>query len=683
MALIAAASLWANGVAIVNATTGVYFKCTSSSVSVSCENQAAITKTTQEFINTTGAAAHIKYGFPLPEQASALQLRWKIYDQWHIAGISAKPQDTTMPGGGQKNVTLSAYVGKTPLYFDISQVLSPDSMMTIELTYAEFLPYENGLVAYIYPNDYHLIQASALVSQHFDFTLVSARTITAINLQSNIAASTSNSGNKATVTFSSVNSIANANYSLIYSLSLNQLGLFSLSTRLPDSLVPDNGGKGYFLFVAEPNPADNAKVIKKVFTLIIDRSGSMAGAKIEQARGAATFIVNNLNAGDKFNIIDFDNIISSFKSTHVDFTSQNQTAALSYINTLTSRGNTDIAGAFDTAISQFSSSASDSTANIIIFFTDGQPTAGITTSDGILQEISASIAKVNKKISIFTFGVGGDVNQQLLSQIAQQNSGLAEFLGNDQLESRVTSFYLKIRNPVLLKTSASFSPDIITEVFPVALPNLYKGQQMILVGRYASAVTVTATFRGEAFGTSVSYQYPVTLADTMVDTYFFLPKLWAKRKIDNLYAIYCTLSSSSSAANEYKSEITTISVKYGIISPFTSFSGGNLTGIFKENGEQPFITHNQNSVLKTSMHNGMVRFTFQAQAEYKGIIRIKIFNLTGRLIKALQSVSNASGKHEILWDGIMDNGLYAPNGFYYCAIEINGKWITANLSIVR
>ena len=63
------------------------------------------------------------------------------------------------------------------------------------------------------------------------------------------------------------------------------------------------------------------------------------------------------------------------------------------------------------------------------------------------------------------------------------NNGLAEFLENGELYSRITSFYLTIRNPVLLNSHISFTPPIVTEVFPDSLPNLYKGKQMIVAGR--------------------------------------------------------------------------------------------------------------------------------------------------------------------------------------------------------
>jgi hypothetical protein len=98
---------------------------------------------------------------------------------------------------------------------------------------------------------------------------------------------------------------ADSDFKVEYELSPEDLGLFDFSVFLSDTLGCDNYGNGFCAFVVEPNPNPNADVIPKVFTLIIDKSGSMLGSKIQQAKDAATFIVDNLNVGDKFNIIAF------------------------------------------------------------------------------------------------------------------------------------------------------------------------------------------------------------------------------------------------------------------------------------------------------------------------------------------------------------------------------------------
>jgi Ca-activated chloride channel family protein len=680
--VLCAAPVFANGVAVYDAVTGIYLKTVSSDVAVAVENQASITKVTQMFQNNLGKTVKVKYAFPLPEVASATQLKWKINNVWYQAKMAATPQDTSLPGsGGTKNANLVSFLGKTPLYFDIQQEVPKDSTLTFELTYVELLKYENGNVTYTYPNDYRLIQATAFVLQNFQFTLNSSRTITAINLTSHTAVSNTNTGNQATVTYTSEMNLPDKNYSVQYSLSLNQLGLFSLSTKLPDSLVPDKYGNGFFLFVAEPDPSANTKVIKKVFTLIIDRSGSMSGTKMEQAKNAATFIVNNLNPGDKFNIVDFSDVISSFRSSQVDFNATNQAAALTYISGLAAGGSTDIAASFDRAIADFSTSATDSTANIVIFFTDGQPTAGITTTDGILGQIKADVAASKKKISVFTFGIGSDVNTQLLSLIATQNNGLAQFLGNDQLESSITSFYTKIRNPVLLKTQVAFSPAIISNVYPLPLPNLYKGQQMILVGRYATAGQVQTTFSGEAFGSPVSYQYSVNLADSAVDKNQFILKIWAKQKMDNLLSIYYTLDPNSQQAQEFKSEIVNLSMQYGIVSPFTSFSS-NPTPV--EKGSVAAANHASTPAVRV-IHgaNGSVRLQFAVAADLHRVVTVRIFDAGGRLVRTLYLTVTGQGMYELTWDGMLDNGRHAPNDVYFCVIDLGNKRLDTKIVLMK
>lgn len=89
----------ANGVAILDAHTAVYLRLDSTMVNVSVESQISTTVTTQYFTNTN-ATDTVKYAFPLPEQASAVQLRWRVTGQWYTASVSGNSQDTTLPGGG-------------------------------------------------------------------------------------------------------------------------------------------------------------------------------------------------------------------------------------------------------------------------------------------------------------------------------------------------------------------------------------------------------------------------------------------------------------------------------------------------------------------------------------------------------------------------------------------------------
>ncbi len=680
----------ANGVGVVDASKGVYLRLDSTIVNVTVAGQISKTTTIQYFTNTDTAAASVKYAFPLAEQASATQLRWLAGGQWYTAAVAGTPQDSTLPGtGGYISPDLLNYLGNTPLYFSIPQKIKADSTLAVELTYVEFLPYSFGKVNYIYPNDYHLIQSSAIGIQKFDFNLSSQRAIDSIKVTGNLIPSfISNYKDSARVSFVMHEKAADQNYSIQYSLSANQLGLFAYSSMLADSTVPDSLGSGFLSFIAEPDPGNSISTISKVFTLIIDRSGSMSGTKMDQAKEAASFIVNHLNEGDKFNLIDFDDIITSFRPVHVLYTQQTRDSALAYINDLYARGMTSISGAFATAVPQFTA-ANDSSANIIIFFTDGQPTADITDISQLVDYIDNLIKTSERKIFLFSFGIGSDANNQLLTLISLHNNGLAEFLGNDELYSRITDFYLSIRNPVLLNSHITFTPPVVTEVYPDSLPNLYKGKQMIVAGRYTQAQPVKITLTGNAFGKNVSYDYNINLSDSSITENQFLPKIWAKQKIAALFIRYYSLPSGSEAAIPIKNEIIALSQAYGIVTTFTSFSGntpgaGTRTEVKKDKtagnihpGDFELLGNYPNPF------NPSTTIEIRVNNNFTGIINVKIYNILGQVVKTLHLQVRGSGIYNIVWDGLDENGNSLSSGVYIYGIETQNMVLMGKMTLLK
>ena len=261
----------------------------SSHVDASVEGQIAVITTSQVFRNDLGFVSFVKYGFPLPEGASATELRWQIDGQWFQAAINPSPPDTTLPGSGSSvSDALSDYLGDTPLFFDLPQLVFPDSLLTVELTYTRFLPYSLGDVHFEYPSDYSLIQTAPLNEQSLAFNLSSPRTIDLLSVLSSHPVSVlTNNGQNAVVEISLNNAAADDNYSLVYTLASDELGLYGFSTLLDPSIVPDQASPGFFTFVVEPDANATIGVIEKVFTLILDRSGSMAwDDKIVQVKDA-------------------------------------------------------------------------------------------------------------------------------------------------------------------------------------------------------------------------------------------------------------------------------------------------------------------------------------------------------------------------------------------------------------
>ncbi len=674
--------LIANGVCIVDAPTGSVFRLVSGNVKVVTNDQIATVTSTSVFRNYSGNDTKIKFGFPMTETASAISLRWQNEGIWYQADFSPQPQDTTLPGGGGggplPDPNLESYLGKTPLYFDLDQIIKADSFLTVELVYVDLLPYAFSKVTFLLANNYTGLQSQPVESQHFEFSLSSQRTIEAIDLLSHSGAMVQNIGNTATVEWTADNQLADTDYYLEYQLNADQLGLFPFSTYLQDTSANCDGyGQGFFAFIIEPDPSENTAVIDKVFTLIIDRSGSMSGEKMIQARDAASFIVNHLNPGDKFNLVSFSSDITSFKPNHVPYNITNQNAALNYIDGLIASGSTNISGAFSEAIPDFSNS-NENVANIIVFFTDGQATAGITTTQGILDHVQGLISTYHVEgLSIFTFGIGSDANTQLLTLLANNNDGLSEFLESQDLQSAISNFYLTIQNPVLLHPQIEFTPPVVYATHPENLPNLFKGQQLILVGRYQEPTDVNLHFSGTAFGQPVAYDYTVSLADSSVQSLQFLPRLWAKQTMKDLYQEFFSYPTGSPEAAAIQETIVGISLCYGVISPFTSFednSGGGGGGTVEADERiDPAIAFSFSIAPNPFVENTVVYF--ETSQDWFETASVEIYDINGRLIRALKLPIGGKGAYTLDWDGMDALGNILPRGVYAIKLSLGEQWI--------
>jgi len=129
----------------------------------------------------------------------------------------------------------------------------------------------------------------------------------------------------------------------------------------------------------------------------------------------------------------------------------------------------------------------------------------------------------------------------------------------------------------LINTSIEITPaGSIQSFHPSLVPNLYKGQQLIVSGRYDTPQDVNITLEGMAFNLPVSYDFPISLSDSMVVDQSFLPKIWAKQKIDELSLDYI-LAETNAEGNVIQNNIDEISTCYSVVSvAFTSFTDPTL-----------------------------------------------------------------------------------------------------------
>ena len=329
------------------------------------------------------------------------------------------------------------------------------------------------------------------------------------------------------------------------------------------NLLPyeDEDHQRYFLAMISPQvevPAD--KTLRKEIIFILDTSGSMRGEKIRQAKGALTFCLNSLNSVDRFNVIDFDDQVRSFKEGLMRATRENVKDAQRFVESCEAEGGTNINDALLTGLRQI---GSESKASFVIFLTDGLPTVGVTDIKNILQNVKDD----NKsQVRIFVFGVGYDVNAHFLDKLAQDNHATSDYVSPDEdIEVKVSGFYKKVSHPILTDIKLSFGNVETHDIYPKELPDIFKGSQLLLLGKYKGRGGSAVILSGSAEDAQKRFTYEVDFSPNGKND--FIPRLWATRRIGYLIDELRLHGENK----ELIDEVVRLSKKYGIINQYTSF----------------------------------------------------------------------------------------------------------------
>lgn len=200
-------------------------------------------------------------------------------------------------------------------------------------------------------------------------------------------------------------------------------GSIRLQSRLSHPFIP-TGSSDLFLTVdlngAEVPGAERSPVN---FALVIDRSGSMSGEKLQNAKLAALQLVSQLGAGDRLAIVDYGSDVRSNPSLAA--TSENKDQMRRFIEEIWDRGGTNIGAGLSAAQSLLSAGLGSYRVNRMVLISDGQPTEGMTSQHG-LQQLVRRIRESG--ISLSAIGVGTDFNEDLMQSFAELGAGSYGYL---------------------------------------------------------------------------------------------------------------------------------------------------------------------------------------------------------------------------------------------------------------
>lgn len=530
-------------------------------VSVTIQDQVAVTHVDQVFYNPNDWPVEGIYIFPLPLDAAVTNfILWIDGEpvQGEILDAEQARQTYQEIVNQMRDPALLEYIGRGAVQVSIFPI-SPGGTRRIELEYTQALTAEGGLVRYIYPLNTEKFSASPLESVSVTVRVESSQAVRAVYSPTHAVDVTQPSPNRFSASYEASNVLPDSDFTLYYSLGESQ-AFHVLSFRDPGDLDdPD----GFFLLLLAPQPKIEEQVVAKDLLLVLDRSGSMEGEKFGQAQAALTYILNNLNPEDRFYLSAFSSGVEPFSPRLQPASEARQ--ALGWVDRLSAVGSTDINRALLEAVSV----ADKERPTYLIFLTDGLPTEGVVNSQQILDNFKRSAPDA---LRLFAFGVGYDVDTILLDSLAQEHRGLSTYVRpGEALDEILSGFYASISTPVLTNLKVDFGSLAVYDIFPNPLPDMFSGSQIIVTGRYRQGGRVDVSLTGEVNGQAQKFVFDdqVFATNTALESgpLASLPRLWATRKIGHLL----NQVRLEGPNKEIIDQIVRLSIRYGIVTPYTSY----------------------------------------------------------------------------------------------------------------
>jgi Ca-activated chloride channel family protein len=343
---------------------------------------------------------------------------------------------------------------------------------------------------------------------------------------------------------------------------------FVLRYRVADTAVRaaactsiSEGGATVLITALPPRLTDESEPSPREFIFVIDRSGSMSGEPLLQARNALRSCLRSIGPQDTFNIQAFDDRIEWFSQSANPVAQAAVERADRWLERIDARGGTDILGAIDSVLTINSDPERQ---RYIVFLTDG----AVSADDEALRRVQRQLGRAR----LFTFGVGPSVNRSLLMRMAELGHGTAEFLQlNEDIEEAIIRFQDRVAYPVMQDITLNWEGVTAWDVYPARLPDLYIGQPLELVAR----IRATGQGPGRLTISGRSGDLPVTLEvelppSTTVEP--IITRAWARARVDALLdALHEDLLEEGHQIGALRAEIIGLGIANRLLTTFTAF----------------------------------------------------------------------------------------------------------------
>ena len=520
-----------------------------------------MTEVEQTFRNHTDRELEATYVFPVPAGSSIREFSLWVNGQkvkGELLRADKAKQIYTSIVRQTKNPALLDYIGTEMLSMKIFPIPAKGDQK-VSLSFTSIAPKQHQLVKYTYPLKTDRNATSTLEELKLTVAIKSQQPLGSIYSPSHEIVSKRINEHEAIIEFERHAALLDRDFELFYSTSGQDIGLTTIAHR------PVTDDDGYVMMLVSPraNLAEDQKVPRDI-VFVIDTSGSMMhDKKIEQAKNSLKYCLGNLNKDDRFALISFATTVDTYRDELVAAEGTHLQRAKGWVSDLYAGGGTAVHRALTKALSLRSDDPSRMFT--VVFFTDGQPTIGETNVEKILADVDSQNTANTR---IFSFGLGNDLNAAFLDKLAEQSRALSSYVRPEQsIESKVSTFFDKIHHPVLANLTLTSTADVhLMEVYPPELPDLFHGDQLVVLARYQGAGHAAIVLDGKVGIHEKKFVYELDFAEE-TDDKPFVEELWARRKVGYLL----DQIRQNGEQSELVDEIVRLSTSYGITTPYTSY----------------------------------------------------------------------------------------------------------------
>lgn len=531
------------------------------SVDARVEGPTAQVTVKQLFRNDSASTLEAQYVFPLPRDAAPGSFQMTV-DGQVVEGTLYDAEEARRIYEAivrsLRDPALLEYLGRGLFQASVFPI-PPGETRTVELTYEQVVGQEGGLRTLAVPLRAHVAGAAGAEAVSVRVELAGQAGLRTIYSPSHAVDVQRAGDDEAVISFEGGGRAQEQDFQLFWGTDEGAIGLNLLSYK-------PAGEDGFFLLLVAPGAgAAEQEVVERDIVVVLDVSGSMQGDKMRQAGEAVQYVVAQLNPGDRFNLITFSTGVRLWENELQEVSAAGVRDAQAWVGGVRATGATDINRALLEGLAQFE--ADGTRPAYLLFMTDGLPTQGETDVEQIIANARANKPE-GRSVRLFTFGVGYDVNTDLLDVLSGEMGGRTTYVApNAQIDEVVSAFYDQIGKPVLANVVLEMGAQtVVDDIYPYPLPDLFAGEQLVAAGRYRAGGAVDVELAGTVNGRPVAFVYPgQQLAERGGEP--FVARLWATRKMGALLEQV----RREGPNDELIDAIVELSLEYGIVSPYTSY----------------------------------------------------------------------------------------------------------------